>query len=128
MALEKSITDRILKYLNEEVPNCIAEKVAGNSGQSGRADINGCCLGVNFRIEVKTADNGNKATPKQILNLRQWAIAGAVAFVAYSLKDVKEVFLDGRSLKCLKCSAYDKKESWYTPSWCCVEYCAHRGE
>ena len=62
MPLESSITNRILKYLNNEVENCIAEKVAGNAFQKDRPDINGCWKERCFRIEVKSPDHGNKPT------------------------------------------------------------------
>lgn len=95
MALESQIVDRILKYLNEKVEGCIAEKVHGNALQFGRPDINGCWKGRSFRIEVKTPDHGNKPTKAQELNLKRWEKAGALCFVAYSLDDVKEQIFNG---------------------------------
>lgn len=90
MALEKTIQDRVLRYLNS-VPECIAENVSGNSKQSGRADINGCYKGRCFKIELKSPDHGNKATKKQLNYLKKWARAGAITAVCYSLEEVKEV-------------------------------------
>lgn len=89
MALESQITDRIIKYLNS-LDNCVAEKVMGNAFQSARPDINGCWCGRSLRIEVKSPDHGNKATKAQLLNLEKWRKAGALAFVAYSVEDVKK--------------------------------------
>lgn len=91
MPLESTIVNSILKYLNEEVDGCIAEKVHGNRYQKGRPDINGCWKGRCFRIEVKTPDNGYKATKLQLLNLKNWKSAGAITMVAYSLADVRAV-------------------------------------
>jgi hypothetical protein len=94
LALESQITNRILKYLNG-LEDCVAEKVMGNAFQFGRPDINACWKGRSVRIEVKTPDHGNKPSKAQELNLRQWSKAGALAFVAYSLEDVKEIIFDG---------------------------------
>jgi hypothetical protein len=94
LALESQITNRILKYLNG-LEDCVAEKVMGNAFQFGRPDINACWKGRSVRIEVKTPDHGNKPSKAQELNLRQWSKAGALAFVAYSLEDVKERIFDG---------------------------------
>lgn len=89
MALESTITNNILKYLNYEVKDCVAEKVAGNAFQKDRPDINGCWKGRAFRIEVKSPDHGNKPTKGQLLNLKKWEKAGAISFVAYSVEDVR---------------------------------------
>ena len=91
MALESQIVDRILRYLNA-LEGCVAEKVHGNAFQFGRPDINGCWNSICFRIEVKTPDHGNKPSKAQELNLKKWARAGAVCFVAYSLNDVRYIF------------------------------------
>lgn len=85
---ESQIVKRILDYLNSQ-PNCVAEKVQGSAAGSGRADINACHNGRTIRIEVKTADHGNKASVKQQMNLKRWQAAGAICIVAYSLEDVK---------------------------------------
>lgn len=90
MARECSIVDGIMKYLNS-LPYCVAEKVVGNSNQKGRADINACYKGRCIRIEVKTADNGNKASEIQKVNLMKWNNAGAAVCVAYSVDDVKKL-------------------------------------
>lgn len=90
MPIESSITTSILKYLNS-LPNCIAEKVKGDSTSSGRADINGCFQGQSFRIEIKTPDNKNVASKKQKINLRKWYNAGSTVFVTYTLQFVQAV-------------------------------------
>ena len=91
MPLETSITERILKYLNEEIECCVAEKVAGNAFTKDRPDINACWKGLAVRIEVKSPDHDNKPTKGQLLDLKKWKRAGALTMVAYSLLDVKKV-------------------------------------
>jgi penicillin-binding protein-related factor A (putative recombinase) len=92
MPLETTITASILKYLNTQVQDCVAEKTFGGMfGSKGKADVSGCWKGRAFRIEVKSPDHNNQPSNAQILNMRKWEKAGALCFVAYSLKDVKEV-------------------------------------
>jgi len=91
MPLESSIVNGILKYLNHEVKDCIAEKVMGNAYQSSRADINMCWDGQLYRIEVKTPDNSNKPTKAQEANLKKWAKAGAICVAVWSLDEVKNI-------------------------------------
>jgi hypothetical protein len=90
MPLESTIQNNVLRYLNS-LPNCVAENVSGNSHQSGRPDINGCINGRSLRIELKSPDHGNKATKKQLLNLKKWGKAGAITGVCYSVDEVKEL-------------------------------------
>lgn len=73
------------------MPNGVAEKVQGTALSSGKADINACINGRCIRLEVKTADHGNKASKKQKINLRRWSAAGAICGVVYSLEEVKEL-------------------------------------
>lgn len=89
MALEKSITNSILMYLNH-LPECSAEKLQGNAISSGRPDINACYRGRTLRIEVKTPDNSYGITQKQEANLKKWGKSGAVSIVAYSVQDMKD--------------------------------------
>lgn len=91
MSFEVTITHNIMKYLNA-MDGVIMEKVKGEAECSGRADINGCYHGTSVRIEVKTPDNRNKPTKKQLWNLWEWHRAGAIVIVAYSLKAVQEAF------------------------------------
>ena len=90
MPREQTIVNAILKYLNN-LPYCVAEKVQGTALSSGKADINGCYKGHSLRIEVKTADNGNKASKKQLVNLKRWQAAGAFCCIAYTVNDVVEL-------------------------------------
>lgn len=91
MPLEKSIQKRIINWINS-LDGGIAENVMGNSFQFGRPDINACYKGRCIRIEVKTPDHGNKPSKAQEINIKQWKRCGCLAFVAYSLEEVKEVF------------------------------------
>lgn len=91
MSFETTITHNIMKYLND-MDGVIMEKVKGEAECSGRADINGCYKGRSVRIEVKTPDNKNKPSKKQLWNLWQWHKAGAITMVVYSLNAVKEAF------------------------------------
>ena len=90
MAREISIVDSIITYICS-LPNGTAEKVQGTMRSSGKADINACINGRCIRLEVKTADHGNKASKKQSINLRRWSAAGAVCGVVYSLEEVKQL-------------------------------------
>lgn len=90
MAVENTIQDSVLSFLNS-IPGCVAENVSGNANQSGRSDINGCYKGKCFKIELKSRDTGYKPTKKQLLYLKKWKYAGAIAAVCYSLDEVKEV-------------------------------------
>lgn len=90
MVREISIVDRIIEYINS-MPNGTAEKVQGTMRSSGKSDINACINGRCIRLEVKTADHGNKESKKQSINLRRWSAAGAVCAVVYSLEEAKKV-------------------------------------
>jgi len=90
MAIEKTIQNNILRYLNS-LPNCVAENVSGNISQAGRPDINCCWRGRCVRIEVKSPDHNYQPTKLQILNLKSWAKAGAYCLVAYGIDDVKAI-------------------------------------
>lgn len=93
MPLETTITKRILDWING-LEGGVAEKVMGNAFQFGRPDINACYRGRCIRIEVKTPDHGNKPSKAQELDIKKWRKAGALAFVAYSLDDVKRMFYE----------------------------------
>lgn len=80
-----------MRYLND-MDGVIMEKVKGEAECSGRADINGCYKGRSVRIEVKTPDNKNKPSKKQLWNLWQWHKAGAITMVVYSLNAVQIAF------------------------------------
>ena len=88
MAIEASIQEKILKYLNS-LPECIAENISGDASQKGRPDINCCFEGRCYRIEVKSEETGYKPTKLQILKLKKWAKAGAVCVIVWNLDEVK---------------------------------------
>ena len=88
MAREVPIVNSILSFINS-LPYGVAEKVQGTARSSGKSDINACINGRCIRIEVKTADHGNKESKKQSINLRRWSAAGAVCGVVYSLEELK---------------------------------------
>lgn len=90
---EHVIVNSILKYINN-LPDGVAEKLIGNATGAGKADINACYKGQSIRIEVKSPEHGNKASQRQIVNLKRWRAAGAKAIIAYSLDDVKQVIKD----------------------------------
>ena len=88
---ESTIVANIMKYLNG-LPNCKAEKTHGGFyGNSGKPDITGCIKGRRFEIEVKTEKG--VISELQLVQLELWRKAGAVAFVAKSVEDVKGVFV-----------------------------------
>lgn len=89
MAIESTIVASILTYLNG-LQGCQAEKTHGSAMSSGKADIYACYKGRFIRLEVKTSDHGNKASKKQLINLRRWRSAGAACAVVYSLAEVKD--------------------------------------
>lgn len=115
MPFETSITRSIIEYLNT-LPHGRAEKVIGSSSSSGKADVNACYKGRSLRIEVKTPDNKNKASPKQERNLEKWYKAGAVVMVVYSLDAVKAflAMLDNGPIKKRRYSLPERNgcESW----------------
>lgn len=115
MPIESSIQGSVLKYLNS-LPECIAENVSGNSAQSGRADVHGCIRGRSFHIELKSLDHGNTPTKKQLNYLLKWQMAGAIVMVAYTLNDVKSIFLrEGVS-----CDGWFKHYKGSMDAFCCV--------
>ena len=122
MALESTITKNILAYLNSIG---VAEKVHGSIHQSGRPDINACISGQAVRIEVKTDDNNNVPSKKQLLDLAVWRNAKAVCFVAYTLEDVKFVIRKTGAISCFICFPNNPDNKIYPR--CPVKYCKHKG-
>ena len=117
--LEKTIQANIIAYL-QKLPGCTAENVHGSKYQVGRPDINACYQGRLIRMEVKTPDHGNKPSEIQKENLRKWARAGAICFVAYSLEEVKQVI----SEKGLRCDHWACKDCPVRKEYC---YSKHGG-
>jgi hypothetical protein len=83
---ETTITNKILRYINN-LPGCKAEKRHGSQySEVGAPDISVCCNGTRIEIEVKRP--GEKPTPIQLIRLREWREAGAVAIWVTSLEEV----------------------------------------
>lgn len=121
MGFEKSITNRIISYLNS-LEGCRAEKLKGSSSASGRADINACYNGRSIRIEVKTPDHKNRTSKKQDHNLEKWFNAGAAVMVAYSKESV-ETLVSYLSLGEVGC--YEVKEKNGCISWISIPQMLH---
>jgi hypothetical protein len=85
---EKSITNSVLRYLNR-LPDTYARKIHGGPYMAGMPDVLCCHRGHMVVIEMKMP--GRRPTELQQRELDRWERAGAVAFVAHSLKEVKEV-------------------------------------
>lgn len=84
---EAKLQAQILKYLRSR-PGSFTRKLAmGPFSGRGIPDILHIEQGRPLLVEVKAP--GGKATPLQIQCLRELHAAGAVAFVAWSLEDVK---------------------------------------
>lgn len=67
-----------------------------------------------FKLELKTTDDGYKASKKQTLNLRRWKNAGAVVGVVYSMKVIKSLFKKDWNEPCFKSFEEPNNcESWY---------------
>jgi len=84
---ETTLSRKVLLYLNS-LPNCKAIKIHGSRYQeAGTPDIMACLAGQTIFIELKVGKN--KTTKLQDKRIEQWKAAGAAAFVAYSLEEVK---------------------------------------
>lgn len=85
MARESEIQTKILKYL-DSIGAYSVKTIATN--KRGVPDILVCYKGKFIAIEVKTL--GNKPSPLQIYNLDGIRESGGIAFVAFSVEDVKK--------------------------------------
>lgn len=87
---EKSISQAIVRYLND-LPTGHARKVHGGPyGTIGEPDVDACISGRCVKIEVKRPETRANVTPHQQRALDAWDAAGAVSFVAVSLVEVVE--------------------------------------
>ena len=92
---EKTITNKILKYLKEQ-PCCFAFKEHGGAyGTAGIPDIICCYKGKFVAFEVKTPRG--KLSKLQEIILQKIQNANGIAYKVTSLEDVKEILesLDG---------------------------------
>lgn len=89
-ALEKSITNRIIKAIRDAYPGAVMRKKHGTAwGVAGDPDVYGCANGRAFAIEVKRP--GENPTPLQQQRLAEWQAAGALAGVARSVEDAMAI-------------------------------------
>jgi hypothetical protein len=89
-ALESEIVAAILAYL-KSLPCTKAYKLHGSIYLGKAPDIIGCTHGRMFVIEAKVP--GQEPDPGQAAELRHWAAAGALAFCAHGVEEVKDAFL-----------------------------------
>ena len=86
---EKTITNKILKYLKEQ-PCCFAFKEHGGAyGTAGIPDIICCCNGKFVAFDVKIP-NG-KLSKLQEITLQKIKNAKGIAYKVTSLEEVKEI-------------------------------------
>tara|TARA_Y100001963_G_C6769673_1_gene444190 strand:+ start:1159 stop:1440 length:282 start_codon:yes stop_codon:yes gene_type:complete len=91
MATEKSITNAILKRLNEQ-NQCKAIKMHGSIYSTrGTPDI--FCVKDGHAILLEVKQPGKKATQLQELQMSQWKGAKATVCVVYSVQDALKVVL-----------------------------------
>ena len=87
--LESEIVAAILTYLRLR-PCTKAYKLHGSIYLGKAPDIIGCTYGRMFVIEVKVP--GQEPDPGQAAELRHWAAAGALAFCAHNVEEVRAAF------------------------------------
>jgi len=83
---ESDLNANVVKYI-KTLPRSFAKKRRAGPGQRGQPDVTGCIDG--RRIEIEGKIWPNKPTDKQSQWLDRWERAGAVAFVYFSLEDMK---------------------------------------
>jgi len=88
MPTEKSIVERILKYLNS-LDGCRARKIHGGPYMAGWPDIIAVKDGQAYFFEVKRP--GGRPTKLQLYELGEWMRVGAVVAVVTSVDEVKRV-------------------------------------
>lgn len=107
--LEKSITNKILKYLKSQ-PECFAFKEHGGMyGTSGIPDIICCYKGKFMAFEVKTEKG--KLSKLQEITIEKIRQAGGVAFKVTSLEEVKGILKGVTEIQALKFIKILKEES-----------------
>lgn len=87
--LEADIVANILTWLKAQ-PQTKAYKLHGSIYLGKAPDLIGCTRGRMFVIEVKAP--GEYPDPGQAAELRHWAAAGALAFCAHSVEEVRNEF------------------------------------
>jgi hypothetical protein len=84
--LESAIVADILAYLKAQ-PETKVYKLHGSIYLGKAPDLIGCTRGRMFVIEVKVP--GEYPDPGQAAELRHWAAAGALAFCAHDVDEVR---------------------------------------
>ena len=90
---------RVISFSVTEKEYEAMKRYAG-PGRKGQVDITGCCHGIRLEIEVKVGDN--VPTKLQYMWLDRWTRAGAVAYWANTLDDLKTNFLKKMKTKNIK--------------------------
>jgi len=89
--LESSIARAIVRYLRS-LPEAHARRVHGGAyGSAGEPDVDAVVSGRAVKVEVKRPSQRSRVTPLQRAALRRWEKAGAVAIVACSVDEVRDV-------------------------------------
>lgn len=79
------------------LPNSHAYKRLAGHANIGEPDVTGCSHGTRIELEGKLP--GNYATKIQKKKLKNWAEAGAIVGVYYSLEEAKNIVLAGLMLR-----------------------------
>jgi hypothetical protein len=87
MPKESSIVASVLKWMNGQPATLARKRHGGPFGLAGEPDISACVRGRSVQIELKQP--GEKPTEMQMRRLDEWRRAGAVAFWATSLAEVR---------------------------------------
>lgn len=88
MPLEKTIKQKILKYLNG-LPTCYARGKHSSPFSKGWPDVLGSLSGRTLAFEVKQP--GEKATDLQAAEQTKWCKSGAIVGVVTSVEDVQAI-------------------------------------
>ena len=91
---EVAMNKKVAEFISS-LPGGLARKRYAGTGQRGQPDVTGCLGG--RRIELEGKVYPNKPTKIQMVWLKRWAKAGALAGWYYDLDDVKE-FLKSEGL------------------------------
>lgn len=88
---ETRLQKEIQLWLHKTFPDCFVMKIHGNKFQKiGVPDLCVVIDGLSIWIETKVGNNKTSPVQKEVIN--ELNESGAVAFVAYSLDDVKKNF------------------------------------
>ncbi len=85
---EAKITKKIITHING-LDRALAHKVHQGRFGGGEPDIDACVDGRSVKLEVKVP--GNKPTPLQMVTMRRWEAAGALAGWCTSVETAEEI-------------------------------------